>query len=238
MMEISNEEFNFMQWLADCLDTDLSINDNFDSFSSNIFEHINQFARLPKDHLIDYFSQLDKGTINCLRTSLSSEVLDFHGMESTHSLKKTNNNTQILEDLYTIIQFSSATIDQIAHYNLSKTFDIIKLDELPKTDIKDLNKLYELLNFTFQKNQNLVCEKLKYSKILINSQNNKINNLLNQNKALTKELDKVKTTLEAVNNTLKGKNMFPPLPSLSVPSNNNYASAAASNITNNNSTTP
>ena len=237
-MEVTSEEFNFSQWLADCLNTDLSINENFDCFASNIFESIDQFARLAKDHLFDYFSQLNKDTINRLRHSLSYEVLDFHGLESTHSLRTTNNHNQILEDLYTIIQLSSSTKEQILHYNLSKTYDIIKTDAIQKVDLKDLNQLYELLNVTLQKNHNLVVEKLKNSKIMINSQNKKINSLQDQNKVLAKELDKVRAALDAVNSTLKSKISFPTPPLFTMPSNTNYASAAASNITNHNSTTP
>ena len=159
-------------------------------------------------------------------------------MESTHSLRTTNNHNQILEDLYTIIQLSSSTKEQILHYNLSKTYDIIKTDAIQKVDLKDLNQLYELLNVTLQKNHNLVVEKLKNSKIMINSQNKKINSLQDQNKVLAKELDKVRAALDAVNSTLKSKISFPTPPLFTMPSNTNYASAAASNITNHNSTTP
>ena len=81
----TNEEFDFTNWLIKSLDTDLTIDDNFDNFASNIYESINQFARLSKDELTNYFSQLPKEINQRLRTTLSFEFLDFNGLDSTHT---------------------------------------------------------------------------------------------------------------------------------------------------------
>jgi hypothetical protein len=236
-MEESSEEFNFTQWLSDALEMNLNSDEIFGKFASNIFENIDQFARLPKDAIIDNFSHLDKNAISRLRISLSSEVIDFHNLENTHTLKTTKNHTQILEDLYVIIQLSSANMDQILAGDLSKTYNVVNTNAALNVDIKDLNMLYQLLNDTLQKNHNLVVEKLKNAKFTINSQNKKINNLENQNMTLTKELGQVKIALEAVNTTLKSKKGYPPPPPFSMQSNN-YASITASNTTNAVSNTP
>ena len=236
-MELSSGEFNFTQWLSDALEMNLNTDEIFGKFASNIFENIDQFARLPKDAIIDNFSHLDKNAISRLRISLSSEVIDVHNLENTHTLKTTKNHTQILEDLYVIIQLSSANMDQILAGDLSKTYNVVNTNVARNVDIKDLNMLYQLLNETLQKNHNLVVEKLKNAKFTINSQNKKITNLENQNMTLTKELGQVKTALEAVNTTLKSKNGYPPPPPFSMPSNN-YASITASNATNAVSNTP
>ena len=236
-MEVSSEEFNFTQWLADALEMNLNNDEIFGKFASNIFENIEQFARLSKDDIINFFSQLEKNAISQLRISLSYEVIDFHSLENTHTLKTTKNHTQILEDLYVIIQLSSASMDQIMAGDLSKTYNVVNNDLTRNVDIKDFNQLYQLLNDTLQRNHNLVVAKLKDAKIKINSQISTINNLQNQNMTLTKELGQIKTALEAVNNTLKSKNGYPPLPPFSMPSSN-YANKTASNVTNNDSNTP
>ena len=236
-MDISSEEFDFSQWLADCLNTDLSKDVNFDSFASNIFSSINQFARLNKEILMEYFSQLNKETINRLRSSLAYEVLDFHNLEATHSLKKTTNHKQILEDLYIIIQLASATEEQIKKYNLSSTFDITNNDILNLVDIKNFNQLYELLNDTLKKNHNLVVEKLKNSEKMVKSQNKKIDSLQDQNNSLMKEIEKLKAAMDKVDTTLRSKNNWPPIPTFNATNVPSFSSIGAgkktSNINNN-----
>ena len=75
-----SDEFDFTNWLIKALDTDLRIDANFSNFASNIYESINQFARLSKDELINNFSQLPKEVNQRLRTTLSFEVLDSIGL--------------------------------------------------------------------------------------------------------------------------------------------------------------
>ena len=234
-MDDSGEEFNFSQWLVDCLETNLNIDTNFDKFASKIFKSIDQFARLNKNELINYFSQLDKDIVNRLRTSLSYEVLDHHDMESTHTLKITNNKDQIIEDLHTIIQISASNKEQIKTLDLSKMY-VVKTNVLEKVDIKNIGQMYELLSNTISANHNVILEKLKNSNNVIKSQSQQVQDLQEQNKTLTIDLNKVKAALDAVNDTLKSKSSFPLPPLFQLPSNNNYAKATATNVTQSNIT--
>ena len=238
-MDVSSEEFNFSQWLADCLSTNLNNDTNFDNFASNIFETIGQFARLNKNDHINYFSQLEKDIVNRLRTSLSYEVLDHHDMDTTHTLRITNNKDQIIEDLYIIIQIASSSKDYIKSIDLSKIYEI-KTNVFEKIEGKNITQMYELLINSINSNQNVILEKLKRSKNMIKSQSKQIHDLQDQNKTLTNDLNKVKAALEAVNDTLKSKPSFSLPPPFQLPSSNNYARATAANVTqsSNNQTTP
>ena len=238
-MDVSSEEFNFSQWLADCLSTNLNNDTNFDNFASNIFETIGQFARLNKNDHINYFSQLEKDIVNRLRTSLSYEVLDHHDMDTTHTLRITNNKDQIIEDLYIIIQIASSSKDYIKSIDLSKIYEI-KTNVFEKIEVKNITQMYELLINSINSNQNVILEKLKRSKNMIKSQSKQIHDLQDQNKTLTNDLNKVKAALEAVNDTLKSKPSFSLPPPFQLPSSNNYARATAANVTqpSNNQTTP
>ena len=171
-----SDEFDFSDWLIKALETNLTIDENFNNFASNIYESINQFARLSKDELINNFSQLPKEVNQRLRTTLSFEVLDHIGLESTHTLRNTGNINQILNDLYSIIQLACASDDQIKSCNLSAIYDI-KTIRPEKVEIKTLEDLYERLNTTMVNNHSIFVEKLKHSKNIINSQNKKIDSL-------------------------------------------------------------
>ena len=228
-MSYSSTDF-LTEWLTYSLNLKFEDETVFTNFAVSILQNINHFARPNRTDLCNYFYQFEsinsnKYKINSrIRSFLATELLSHYDLDESHSLKEKKIENNIINDIYDLIQLSTASENAFRNTDISGIFNIINPDVNKK--INNIQELYDNLNKIINQKHQVVLKQLKSSKDLISSQSKTISSLIEQNTSLKNELNKVNTALEAIQNKLPVNNQpFPQVFNRTL-----YSTATATNV--------
>ena len=182
-MSYSSTDF-LTEWLTYSLNLKFEDETVFTNFAVSILQNINHFARPNRTDLCNYFYQFEsinsnKYKINSrIRSFLATELLSHYDLDESHSLKEKKIENNIINDIYDLIQLSTASENAFRNTDISGIFNIINPDVNKK--INNIQELYDNLNKIINQKHQVVLKQLKSSKDLISSQSKTISSLIEQ----------------------------------------------------------
>ncbi len=202
--------FSITQWYADSIAADLTNDVIFESFMNCISLNINQFARLNKTELMNYFLNLPKEICAEVRSQLSYEFISHHKFdENTHILRNRTAINPIVSDIYDLIQFNTADSNSVHNANLGQVY-IIEAPEITQENENNIsiNDNYDMMDTQFLLNniKSILQENQKSIFDKVNSQSKHIKELIEEKKGLKQEIVKINSKLDQLQTQMSNKN--------------------------------